>query len=68
MSDDYKKGYREGFCDGFEAAKKHNPVIPTKLNLSDMSTTCPKCSVSFKGPMGYVCGRTDCPNFQVTCL
>jgi hypothetical protein len=66
MSDDYKKGYRDGFKDGFEAAKKHNPVIPTQI--TDIVSTCPKCNISFKGPMGYVCVRSDCPNFQVTCL
>jgi hypothetical protein len=65
MSDDYKKGYREGFRDGFEAAKKK---VQAPAQITDIVSSCPKCGAKFKGPMGYVCGRSDCPNFQVTCL
>lgn len=70
MSDDYKNGYRDGFKDGFEAAKKQvqKTQIPVVGIVTDIVSSCPKCNISFKGPMGYVCGRSDCPNFQVTCL
>lgn len=30
------------------------------------NNSCKVCGMKFDGPMGYVCGRTDCPS-GVTC-
>lgn len=68
MSEDYKNGYREGFLDGFKAARDNpyltNPVVPNTF----MSPTIPKppsycsvCKMPCTEPWGYVCNRSNCP-------
>jgi hypothetical protein len=70
MSDEYKKGYREGFDDGFKSAERllSRGVMPGPAQpFSGDYCGCQVCGMSWKdGPMGYVCSRSDCPT-RVTC-
>lgn len=34
--------------------------------LTTENTSCPKCGLDMRGPMGYVCNRQDCPFPTVT--
>ena len=70
--DDYKKGFADGFKEGWEAAlkqqsKTYHPseMKPTPYELgAPWDPTCRVCGL--KGVMGYVCPRSDCPT-RVTC-
>jgi hypothetical protein len=73
MSDDYAKGFKDGFKIGLEEGKRHqnlNPV-PYTLPYEPLTKTkdnCPKCGIKISGVMGYVCTSINCPTFpQVTC-
>lgn len=67
-SDDYKQGW----YDGFQAAQKDiTRIYPTTLPTQQPFTVkpwygCAICNMDFKGAMGYVCPRPDCPS-RVTC-
>ncbi len=68
-SDDYKRGYREGFLDGFHAARDNDslmsPNIPT---VKFAALSCQKCGISFGDMSGYVCPDIHCPTqLKVTC-
>ena len=73
MSDDYAKGFKDGFAAGLEEGKRHqnlNPVPYTRpYEPLDMTKdNCPKCGIKISGVMGYVCTSINCPTFpQVTC-
>lgn len=66
--DDYKRGYREGYQDGMEYARKlYGPVFPAGQELPNVSYTgCKVCGMEFGKPMGYVCPRYECPT-KVSC-
>lgn len=66
MTEDYKKGYREGFYDGWFAGNK----AAENLNKSSTgpisypyttSLVCYECGMEWKGAMGYVCSNQKCP-------
>lgn len=68
MSDDYAKGFKEGFKIGLEEGKRNqnlNPVPYTQpyVPLSLMKDKCPKCGITISGVMGYVCSSINCPTF-----
>lgn len=62
-NDEYKRGYREGFLDGFHAARDNpslmSPNIPT-VNFAALS--CQKCGIKFSNLTGYVCYVNGCPS------
>ena len=55
MSDEYRKGYRDGFADGWSQRQ------PAQASL--MSTKCSVCNITFdiNTPYSYVCGNSKCP-------
>ena len=61
-TEEYKKGYREGFLDGFHAARDNDslmsPNIPT---IEFAAVNCQKCGIKFSNLTGYVCYVNDCP-------
>lgn len=61
-NDEYKRGYREGFQDGFHAARDNDslmsPNIPT-INWKPLD--CSLCGITFKNLTGFVCARNECP-------
>jgi hypothetical protein len=71
-NDDYKRGYREGFLDGFHAARD-NPSLMSP-NIPIPQKQCPQCGRSFVDslgrliPMGVVCAHVGCPNGGPTTL
>jgi len=71
MSDeDYKKGYVDGFKDGFELAldkSQPQPNIWRNNPPGSPSYGCSVCELCYKdGTIGYVCSRIDCPT-KFTC-
>lgn len=60
MSDDYKKGW----YDGYHAAKTElNNVVSPKLEMPKEWTRCGVCGILVGGgPKGYVCPHNDCPS------
>lgn len=72
-TDDYKRGYREGYKDGMEIARKLldpfipvSPVLPNDGFTQDMRG-CNICGIDFsKGVWGYVCNHPQCPS-RITC-
>ena len=70
-TEEYKKGYREGFLDGFHAARDNeslmSPNIPTG-KFATATLNCHKCGIRLDNAMGYVCPDNNCPTqFKVTC-
>lgn len=69
MSDDYAKGFKDGFKIGLEEGKRHqnlNPVPslwPKSLPEYQSKDKCPKCGITISGVMGYVCSSINCPTF-----
>lgn len=66
MSEDYGKGFKDGFLAGFEAGKNlSTPQIGWPSTTPNISyrETCPKCGVRIDKPMGYVCSSPHCPTF-----
>lgn len=62
MNDDYQKGYREGFQDGWNARDKASKAVPTvPVNAFTQEIKCPTCGMVWKGAMGYVCPNMKCP-------
>lgn len=67
MSEDYKKGYRDGFLDGFKAAKDNPYMTQPAVPETPMPKSCTECGKSFVDSMGrfvmmgYVCPNTKCP-------
>lgn len=76
MSEDYKNGYREGFLDGFKAAKDNpymtQPAVPNTFFSPKIPTSMPKscseCGRSFVDSMGrpivaaVICANIKCPS------
>jgi len=69
MSDDYAKGFKDGFAVGLEEGKR---LAPKTTRLDDYvfgnSYGCPKCGKNFNDGKiwGYVCSVSGCPS-RVTC-
>lgn len=64
MSDDYAKGFKDGFAAGLEEGKKLAPVIsknPTRLDdyVFGNNYGCPKCGKIFMS--AQVCYTSGCP-------
>lgn len=62
--DDYKRGYREGYQDGMDAARKElNPLLPVVPVLPHVNTVskCKLCNIVQSGAWGYVCYHPNCP-------
>jgi hypothetical protein len=61
-NDDYQRGYREGFLDGFHAARDNpslmSPNVPT---VKFAALNCQKCGIKFSNLTGYVCPDNHCP-------
>lgn len=72
MSEDYKRGFRDGFDAGLEEGKK---LSASKLDWPkfpyypdpQMNARCHVCGMDFsKGVWGYACPHPQCPS-RVTC-
>lgn len=64
-SDDYKRGW----YDGYQAAQKDQTKIYPPIPLPPINTPvmrCNVCGMEFKNAMGYVCNNPSCPT-KVTC-
>jgi hypothetical protein len=71
MSEDYQKGFKDGFIIGLEEGKRNqnlNPVPSYKPwpEIGMMKETCPKCGIKISGVMGYVCTSPNCPSFYTS--
>lgn len=66
MTDEtYKRGYRDGFEDGYRLAQTKLPKpghTPNVLPELDERPRCRVCGLTFDGPMGYVCPNDRCPS------
>lgn len=67
MNEDYKRGYREGFLDGYEASKKAPQYpIPTtplpEIPIPKSWAPCSVCGMNMVGPMLYCCMNPSCPS------
>lgn len=71
-NDDYKRGYREGFLDGFKAARDNDSLVSPTVPVQQITSKpamikCPQCGRSFTDsmgrliPMSVVCGHLGCP-------
>lgn len=67
-NDDYKRGYREGFLDGFKAARDNDSLVsPTVTVQQTPVKSCYQCGRSFVDslgrpvPMAVVCSYVGCP-------
>lgn len=58
-SDDYKKGWYDGFQAGQLISTTPSNIIP----LYKQSIGCSRCGVNFDGTIGYVCPNLGCPLF-----
>jgi hypothetical protein len=79
-NDDYKRGYREGFLDGFHAARDNpslmspNIPIPRAIPATSFDKSCSMCGKPFVDSMGrlityaVVCGYVGCPRFGTTSI
>ena len=77
MSEEYARGFKDGFAAGLEEGKKLTPVVskdPTRLDdyvfgqpgYLGMPNTCHVCGRLQSGVEGYVCYSPRCPT-KVTC-
>jgi hypothetical protein len=65
--DDYKRGYREGYQDGMDSARKLlDPYLPIAPVLPPFNFTpnlvCKICRRDLKGVSNYVCAISSCPS------
>lgn len=78
MSEDYAKGFKDGFAAGLEEGKKLNDrtytdglidgmkkTMPPPYNPSPQwpYDTCPKCGIRISSVMNYTCQSINCPTF-----
>jgi hypothetical protein len=62
-NDDYKRGYREGYQDGMDAARKmYDHFMPVAPLLPPINVTnkCRICGIDFQNAMSYVCYVPNC--------
>jgi hypothetical protein len=71
MNDMYEKGYQDGYNNGHKDGYQkgwHAARIQRDTYVPKDEGKCPKCGMTLKSPMGYVCNSPNCPTFmQVTC-
>lgn len=67
-NDDYKRGYREGFLDGFHAARDNPSLMSPNIPIPKPAMiNCSQCGRSFTDsmgrliPLGVVCAYVGCP-------
>lgn len=67
-NDEYKRGYREGFLDGFHAARDNDSLMSPNIPNNDwtkphtiMPWKCNVCGLTFQSLIDYVCPRGNCP-------
>jgi hypothetical protein len=62
-NDDYKRGYREGYQDGLDAARElYGPLLPVAPVMPKVpERCCIICGIDFSKSMGYICYNTVCP-------
>lgn len=67
-NDDYKRGYREGFLDGFKAARDNDSLVSPNVPVQQSPIkSCPQCGRVFTDtlgrpiPMAVVCSYVGCP-------
>ncbi len=67
-SDDYERGYRQGYQDGLDNARKiYDPYMPVAPVLpSTLNNSCKICGIKLDRVMNYVCYNSGCPT-RVTC-
>jgi len=72
-NDDFDRGYKEGYLDGFHAARDNeslmSPNIPTQFDLKTLSPfVCPRCGIKQENMTGYLCPDNMCPvQFKSIC-
>jgi len=59
-NDEYKRGYREGFQDGFHAARDNSSLMSPNIPMPQVKA-CYKCGINFANMTGYVCPDNRCP-------
>ena len=57
MSEDYRKGFQDGFKLGLEEGKRNQNINPVSSYWS--KENCPKCNMKVSD--GYVCSSPNCP-------
>lgn len=67
-TDDYERGYRQGFQDGIDFARKNINTIPTVPSYvpTFLGNHCRVCGVDFSKMTHYVCNLSNCPT-RITC-
>jgi hypothetical protein len=65
--DDYKRGYREGYQDGMDSARKMlDPFLPIVPGFPPFNVTpnvvCRVCSRDLSSLSNYVCAISSCPS------
>lgn len=74
MSEDYAKGFKDGFAAGLEEGKKLTPKTQPKLDdyvfgqpdYLGMQNTCHVCGRLQSGIEGYVCFSPRCPSMATS--
>lgn len=63
MEDEYQKGYRQGFLDGFHAARDNQELMSPNIPIpKNEYKGCHICGIDFtKAAWGYVCYQSNCP-------
>ena len=66
MSNDYAKGFKDGFAAGLEEGKKLSSPKPSWPMYLGSPNTCQVCGKYFgNNDWGYVCSHTNCPTRAV---
>jgi hypothetical protein len=67
MSNDYAKGFKDGFAAGLEEGKKLAPVVPSYPSFLGSPGYCQVCGKNWGngGVWGYVCNNQYCPSRAV---
>ncbi len=67
MSNDYAKGFKDGFAAGLEEGKKLASVVPSYPSFLGSPGYCQVCGKNWGngGVWGYVCNNQYCPSRAV---
>lgn len=68
-NDEYQRGYREGYLDGFHAARDNPSLMSPNIPTGKFAAlNCQKCGIRLDNPTGYVCPDNNCPSqWKITC-